>query len=48
MEGGSEIWRSMKNEGPYRGHVGVGFFFPKPPNFGVDAHIKTPLELLLL
>jgi hypothetical protein len=35
----------MENEGPYRGPVGVGFF-PKPPNFGVEAHIEAPLELL--
>jgi hypothetical protein len=23
---GVRIWRSMENEGPYRGPVGVGFF----------------------
>jgi hypothetical protein len=36
-----EIWRDMQNGGPFRGSAGVGFL-PKPPNFGVEAHIEAP------
>jgi hypothetical protein len=36
----------MENGGPYRGPAGVGFS-PKPLNFGVEAHVEAPLELLL-
>jgi hypothetical protein len=38
---GVGIWKSMENGGPYRDPAGVGFF-PKPPNFGVEAHIEAP------
>jgi hypothetical protein len=44
---GVRIWRSMENEGSYRGPAGVGFFL-KPPNFGVEAHIETPTGVALI
>jgi hypothetical protein len=54
LEGGMEglqewrvgvgIWRSMENGGPYRGPAGVDFF-PKPPNFGVEAPTEVALSM---
>jgi hypothetical protein len=43
---GVGIWRSMENGGQNRGPAGVGFF-PKPLNFGVEAHIDAPTEVAL-
>jgi hypothetical protein len=38
----------MENEGPYRGPHWSLVFCPKPPNFGVEAHIEAPTGVALM
>jgi hypothetical protein len=47
MEGERGDLEGMQNGGLFRGLLEMDFC-TKPPNFGVEAHMEAPLEMLLV